>query len=69
VDFYTAYHQLLPQAPGFEKRHQLYQLFHLLNHYVICTSISPFQFAQRNFRFSVRACKTFVKENVHPWFA
>ncbi|KAG0599356.1 hypothetical protein M758_12G146200 [Ceratodon purpureus] len=35
VDFYTAYHQLLPQAPGFEKRHQLYQLFHLLNHFVI----------------------------------
>jgi hypothetical protein len=53
---------MLPQVPGFEKRHQLYQLFHLLNHYVICTSISPFQFAPQNFRFSVYACKTCVKE-------
>lgn len=33
--FYTAYHQLLPKIPGFEKRHQLYQFFHLLNHFVI----------------------------------
>lgn len=33
--FYTAYHQVLPQAPKFQQRHQLYQLFHLLNHFVI----------------------------------
>jgi hypothetical protein len=53
---------MLPQAPRFKKRHQLYQLFHLLNHYIICTSISPFQFAPRNFRFFVCVCKTCVKE-------
>lgn len=31
--FYSAYHQKIPQAPGFEKRNQLYQLFHYLNHW------------------------------------
>ncbi|KAF6727811.1 Ketosamine-3-kinase [Oryzias melastigma] len=31
--FYAAYHQKIPQAPGFEKRNQLYQLFHYLNHW------------------------------------
>jgi len=31
--FYNAYHQLIPKAPGFDKRHQLYQLFHYLNHW------------------------------------
>jgi fructosamine-3-kinase len=35
-DFYNAYYDVLPKAAGFEKRHRLYQLFHLLNHYVIC---------------------------------
>ncbi|GAQ79020.1 Putative ribulosamine/erythrulosamine 3-kinase [Klebsormidium nitens] len=33
--FYDAYHAVLPQAPGFEERHRLYQLFHLLNHLLI----------------------------------
>lgn len=31
--FYTAYHSRVPRAPGFEKRLQLYQLFHYLNHW------------------------------------
>lgn len=31
--FYSAYHQKIPQDPGFEKRNQLYQLFHYLNHW------------------------------------
>lgn len=31
--FYSAYHSEIPQAPGFEKRQQLYQLFHYLNHW------------------------------------
>lgn len=31
--FYSAYHDKIPQAPGFEKRNQLYQLFHNLNHW------------------------------------
>ncbi|XP_006869537.1 PREDICTED: ketosamine-3-kinase [Chrysochloris asiatica] len=31
--FYSAYHSKLPKAPGFEKRLQLYQLFHYLNHW------------------------------------
>ncbi|XP_039332651.1 ketosamine-3-kinase isoform X1 [Saimiri boliviensis] len=31
--FYSAYHGKIPRAPGFEKRLQLYQLFHYLNHW------------------------------------
>ncbi|XP_068606299.1 ketosamine-3-kinase-like [Brachionichthys hirsutus] len=31
--FYSAYHEKIPQAPGFAKRKQLYQLFHYLNHW------------------------------------
>ncbi|XP_062389204.1 ketosamine-3-kinase [Sardina pilchardus] len=31
--FHTAYHGKIPKAPGFEKRLQLYQLFHYLNHW------------------------------------
>lgn len=31
--FYSAYHSKIPQAPGFEQRSQLYQLFHYLNHW------------------------------------
>lgn len=31
--FYSAYHSKIPITPGFEKRLQLYQLFHYLNHW------------------------------------
>lgn len=31
--FYSAYHSKIPTTPGFEKRLQLYQLFHYLNHW------------------------------------
>lgn len=31
--FYNAYHEKIPKGPGFERRHQLYQLFHYLNHW------------------------------------
>lgn len=31
--FYSAYHEKIPKAPGFEKRNQLYQLFNYLNHW------------------------------------
>ncbi|XP_062846921.1 ketosamine-3-kinase [Trichomycterus rosablanca] len=31
--FYNTYHEKIPKAPGFEKRHQLYMLFHYLNHW------------------------------------
>uniref|UniRef100_UPI00398EED84 ketosamine-3-kinase isoform X1 n=2 Tax=Pristiophorus japonicus TaxID=55135 RepID=UPI00398EED84 len=31
--FYTAYHNKIPKAIGFEKRLKLYQLFHYLNHW------------------------------------
>lgn len=30
--FYRAYHELIPRAPGFEDRRQLYLLYHYLNH-------------------------------------
>lgn len=33
--FFQAYHRLIPRADGFDKRHKLYQLFHLLNHWNI----------------------------------
>ncbi|XP_072796044.1 ketosamine-3-kinase isoform X1 [Vicugna pacos] len=32
-NFYSAYHRQIPQAPGFQQRLQLYQLFHYLNHW------------------------------------
>lgn len=31
--FWEAYHELIPKAPGFEDRKQLYLLYHYLNHY------------------------------------
>ncbi|XP_031551452.1 ketosamine-3-kinase-like isoform X2 [Actinia tenebrosa] len=33
TEFYNAYHQLIPKAPGFEERQKLYQLFHYINHW------------------------------------
>ncbi|EFJ43176.1 hypothetical protein VOLCADRAFT_66217, partial [Volvox carteri f. nagariensis] len=30
--FYSAYHDLIPRAPGFERRAELYRLYHYLNH-------------------------------------
>ncbi|CAI6004191.1 unnamed protein product, partial [Closterium sp. NIES-64] len=34
--FYSAYHEVIPKAAGFEERQCVYQLFHLLNHVLIC---------------------------------
>ncbi|XP_072024143.1 ketosamine-3-kinase-like [Amphiura filiformis] len=31
--FYSAYHKMIPKAPGFETRSELYKLFHYLNHW------------------------------------
>lgn len=31
--FYTAYHELIPKAQGWESRHDIYTLYHYLNHY------------------------------------
>ena len=31
-EFWTAYHFTVPREPGFQERHDLYQLFHLVNH-------------------------------------
>ena len=31
--FYNAYHKVIPKAPGFEGRKELYKLFHYLNHW------------------------------------
>eukprot|EP01023_Acetabularia_acetabulum_P058044 TRINITY_DN6795_c0_g1_i2.p1 TRINITY_DN6795_c0_g1~~TRINITY_DN6795_c0_g1_i2.p1 ORF type:complete len:357 (-),score=42.40 TRINITY_DN6795_c0_g1_i2:41-1039(-) len=31
--FWEGYHELIPRQPGFEKREQLYMLYHYLNHY------------------------------------
>jgi len=33
--FWDAYHKVIPRAPGFRKRHQIYTLYHYLNHYVL----------------------------------
>ncbi|GJN09301.1 hypothetical protein PR202_ga27297 [Eleusine coracana subsp. coracana] len=32
-DFYNSYFQVMPKQPGFEKRRDLYLLYHYLNHY------------------------------------
>jgi len=32
-EFYSAYHKHIPKAPGFDRRNELYQLFHNLNHW------------------------------------
>ena len=34
-DFWKAYHEVIPKAPGFEQRALLYELHHHLNHYNI----------------------------------
>lgn len=31
--FWSAYHELIPKAPGFKERHDLYTAYHALNHY------------------------------------
>ncbi|PNG99134.1 Protein-ribulosamine 3-kinase, chloroplastic [Tetrabaena socialis] len=31
-DFWAAYHELIPRAPGFEQRAEIYRLVHYLNH-------------------------------------
>ncbi|XP_055336025.1 fructosamine-3-kinase-like [Paramacrobiotus metropolitanus] len=31
--FFNSYHKVIPKSPGFERRQQLYRLFHYLNHY------------------------------------
>ncbi|XP_016846793.2 fructosamine-3-kinase isoform X3 [Anolis carolinensis] len=31
--FFSAYHNKIPKAPGFEKRNKLYQLFNFINHW------------------------------------
>lgn len=31
--FYSAYFEVMPKQPGFEKRRDLYMLYHYLNHY------------------------------------
>ena len=31
--FWSAYHDVIPRAPGFERRAKLYQLYHYVNHY------------------------------------
>ncbi|CAK9134470.1 unnamed protein product [Ilex paraguariensis] len=31
--FYNAYFEVMPKQPGFEKRRDLYMLYHYLNHY------------------------------------
>ncbi|KAJ2449041.1 hypothetical protein EV183_005107 [Coemansia sp. RSA 2336] len=32
-EFYDAYHELIPKAPGFKRRIQIYELYHAVNHY------------------------------------
>ena len=33
--FYSSYHSIIPKEHGFEERHQLYKLFHNLNHWCV----------------------------------
>lgn len=34
-EFYAAYHEVIPRESGFEKRQELYRLYHYLNHLVL----------------------------------
>ena len=34
-DFWRGYRSLIPEAPGFARRRQLYELYHILNHEVL----------------------------------
>ena len=36
--FYSTYHELIPRAEGWDDRHDLYQLYHFLNHFNLCVS-------------------------------
>jgi fructosamine-3-kinase len=38
-EFYSAYHKLIPKAPGYEARHKLYLLFHCLNHWYVISEV------------------------------
>lgn len=31
-EFWAAYHELIPRAPGFDERAEIYRLYHYLNH-------------------------------------
>lgn len=53
---YSAYHEIIPEAKGIQKRVQLYELFHHLNHwsvsciFILFTIFIPFLFhATANF--------------------
>ena len=35
ADFWRGYRSLIPEAPGFARRRQLYELYHILNHEVL----------------------------------
>jgi protein-ribulosamine 3-kinase len=32
-EFWDSYHSIIPRQPGFQERHQIYTLYHYLNHY------------------------------------
>jgi len=34
-DFWAGYREIIPEAPGFDDRHDLYTLYHILNHYIM----------------------------------
>ena len=34
-EFYSAYHEAFPLKPGYAERKQIYNLYHLLNHYIL----------------------------------
>mmetsp|Transcript_10260 Transcript_10260/g.14556 ORF Transcript_10260/g.14556 Transcript_10260/m.14556 type:complete len:329 (+) Transcript_10260:25-1011(+) len=33
--FYTGYHEVIPEAPGYSQRKLIYNTYHILNHYVL----------------------------------
>lgn len=42
---YSAYHEIIPQAKGIQKRVQLYELFHHLNHWSVLYIFISFLFS------------------------
>jgi hypothetical protein len=41
--FYSEYHKYIPQQPGFNKRQDLYKLFHNINHWLVFLFFLPIQ--------------------------
>ena len=52
TEFYQAYHKLIPRAPGFYQRQELYRLFQYLMHWYVHVLLYRVAPKKRNSRYS-----------------